>query len=81
MLLDAIQMEFEPGDPTDNTYESSVPDFPHPTVFALGSVGEMTFERPGLVVTFSLILSEYVRGTTKMTTIEYVSLPSFPVSH
>jgi hypothetical protein len=80
VLLDAVQMEFEPGDPTDKMYESSVPDFPHPTVFALGSVGEMTFERPGLVVTFSLILSEYVRGATKTTTIEYVSLPSLTVS-
>ena len=81
VLLNAVQMEFEPGDPSDKMYKSSVPDFPHPTVFALGSVGEMTFERPGLVVTFSLILSEYVRGTTKTTTIEYVSFHSLSVSH
>lgn len=81
ILLDAVQMQHEPGDPTDKMYELFIPDFPHPTVFALGSVSELTFKQPGLVVIFSLVVSEYVRGTTQTTTIEYVSfLYSFSIS-
>lgn len=81
VLLDVVQMEFEPGGLTDKMYKSTIPDFPHPTVFVLGSVGKMAFEQPRLVVTFSLILSKYVHRMTKTTMIKYVSLRSLTVSH
>jgi hypothetical protein len=66
-LLDASHIVACPGDPTDNDYEDSVPDLPHPFVIALGHVtGRASHSANGSRL-FPIATSEYVRDNTQLT--------------
>ena len=72
ILLEAIHIAPVPGDPTSEAYEDSVPDFRFPAIFAHGCViNEHQEEKLG-VVTFPMVVSDYIRGGTKQSTLQYV---------
>jgi hypothetical protein len=78
VLLDAYHIVPMPGDPSSDSYDEQLPDFPNPLVFAMGVVTSRPATcdtvpgLPGSVMTFTLTLSEYVRGGAKESTLEYV---------
>lgn len=60
VLLDAFHVVPMSGDPSSEDYEAHLPDFPLHLVFALGTVTAPHETLPGGMVTFPLLLSEYV---------------------
>lgn len=69
ILLEAIHIAPVLGDPTSREYEDKVPDFIQPAVFIHGTVsGDSDNEQNG-VVTFPVVVSDYVRGSTMQTTL------------
>ena len=71
-LLEAIHIAPEPGDPTSDDYEESVPDFPFPSFFIQGTVSDEHKVDEGGVVNFPVNVSDYVRGNNKKSTVMYV---------
>lgn len=73
LLLDALYIAPFPGDPTGDSveYDRSLPDFHWPLLFGLGSVSGASTELPNGQVTFPVTTSEYVRGSTKSSTLSY----------
>lgn len=69
VLLEAVHIAAEPGDPKSESYEDSVPDFLFPTVFAHGAVCEEPKTDARGVVLFPLAVSDYIRGGNKKTTL------------
>ena len=69
VLLEAIHIAPEPGNPTSENYEDSVPDFPFPMIFAKGTVCGEPKSEGGTVVLFALAVSDYIRGGNKKTTL------------
>ncbi|KAI6126567.1 hypothetical protein F5141DRAFT_996923 [Pisolithus sp. B1] len=61
VLLEGICVMAVLGDPTSNSYESSIPDFPHPMVIGLGSVTSPTRTlADGMSKAFDIMSSDYV---------------------
>ena len=71
VLLEAIHIAPEPGNPNSEMYQDSVPDFPFPIVFAEGTVCEEPNTEGGSVVLFALAVSDYIRGGNKKSTLQY----------
>jgi len=81
ILLDAVHIAPILGDPSSDEYENSVPDFLHPAIFAHGTVSGDGVADANSVVTFPVNVSDYVRGSTMMTTLTSafpLVLPFFP---
>lgn len=76
-LLEAIHIAPEPGDPSSDDYEDSVPDFPFPSFFIQGTVSEEHKVDEGGIVNFPVNVSDYVRGNNKKSTVTYVLLLFF----
>lgn len=74
LLLEAIHIAPEPGDPTSDSYEESVPDLPFPSVLIHGTVSSEHKVNDGGVVIFPVTVSDYVRGNNKISTIRYDSM-------
>ena len=72
VLLDAFHVVPMSGDPSSEDYEAHLPDFPLHLVFALGTVTAPHETLPGGMVTFPLLLSEYVRGSMRESILQYV---------
>jgi hypothetical protein len=73
VLLEASHIFPVPGDPRSPEYEERVPDFCCPYIFAQGiCTGEHT-EKDGGIVTFPVTVSDYIRGSTKQSTLQYVN--------
>ena len=72
ILLEAIHIVPVPGDPTSEAYEDSVPDFCFPAIFAQGCVINEYQEEQLCVITFPMVVSDYICGGTKQSTLQYV---------
>jgi hypothetical protein len=77
ILLDAMHVAACPGNPADDNYRDSLPDFRWPSIFAFGNVSAPPTELPNRQVRFPISVSEYVRGSVKQSTIECVFSPVF----
>ena len=72
ILLEAIHIASEPGDPTSDEYEDSVPDFPFPSIFVQGTTSAEHKGDDGGVIHFPVTVTDYVRGHNKKSNIVYV---------
>lgn len=72
LLFDAMDFAPFPGDPSAPDYDKTLPDLPWPWIFGLGDVSGPSNELPNGQVTFPVTASDYVRGTSKQSTILYV---------
>lgn len=79
ILLEAIHIAPKPGDPTTDDYEESVPDFPFPSVLVHGTVSSEHKVDNGGVVNFPVTVSDYVRGSNKISTLMYAYVFSLTV--
>jgi hypothetical protein len=68
-LLEAIHIAPEPGDPTTDDYEETVPDFPFPCILVHGTVSSEHKLDNGGIVNFPVTVSDYVRGSNKVSTL------------
>ncbi|KAI6147617.1 hypothetical protein EDD17DRAFT_1419026, partial [Pisolithus thermaeus] len=69
VLLEGIYVVAVPGDPASDSYESSIPDFPHPMVIGLGSVTSPPRTLvDGTSKAFDVVSSDYVRDTRMTST-------------
>jgi hypothetical protein len=71
LLLDTLYIASFPGDLTVDEYDQTLPDFHWPLLFGLGlgSVSGASSELPNGQVCFPVRTSEYVRGTTRSSTL------------
>ena len=71
LLLDAIHVAPLPasGDPNDEDFPQTLPNFEWPLIFALGSVSGASATLPEGQVSFPVSASEFVRSSTKSTTL------------
>ncbi|KAI6121621.1 hypothetical protein F5141DRAFT_964377, partial [Pisolithus sp. B1] len=61
VLLEGICVVAVPGDPASDSYESSIPNFPHPMVIGLGSVTSPTRTlADGTSKAFDIVSGDYV---------------------
>ncbi|KAI6099371.1 hypothetical protein EDD16DRAFT_1497599, partial [Pisolithus croceorrhizus] len=62
VLLEGIYVMAVLGDPASNSYESSIPDFPHLVVIGLGSVtSPLRTLMDGMSKAFDVVSSDYVQ--------------------
>ncbi|KAI6124542.1 hypothetical protein EDD16DRAFT_1475158 [Pisolithus croceorrhizus] len=62
VLLEAFHLAPVPGDPSTDSYEQTVPDFPYPTVIGLGTVSSQPrVLADGTSKVFAALSSDYVR--------------------
>ena len=71
ILLDALETEVFPGDPSDEDYLARIPVTKSPTIFANGVVSDSNQSSTDSIVTFLLTASEFVRNSLKQTTLLY----------
>ncbi|KAI6095026.1 hypothetical protein EV401DRAFT_2159197, partial [Pisolithus croceorrhizus] len=75
ILLEGIYVVAVPGDPTSDSYESSIPDFPHLMVVGLGSVtSPLRTLVDGTSKAFDVVSSNYVWDMRMTSTMWYVVL-------
>lgn len=73
ILLEASHFFAVPGNPSSDTYESSIPDCLVPFVFGLGTVPACPPTLPdGVSRAFSVVVSDYVRDGRKSSTVQCV---------
>ncbi|KIK11994.1 hypothetical protein PISMIDRAFT_47046, partial [Pisolithus microcarpus 441] len=73
ILLEAMWVVAVPGDPTSETYEASVPDFPYPVVIGLGSVSSQPrVLSDGTSRAFTVLSSDYVRDSRLESSVRWV---------
>lgn len=73
ILLEASHSFAVPGNPSSDTYESSIPDCLVPFVFGLGTVPACPSTLPdGVSRAFSVVVSDYVRDGRKSSTVQCV---------
>ena len=63
-----------PGDPSREDYKAGLPNSPLHLIFTLGAVTASYETLPGNIVTFPLLLSKYVQGTIRESTLRYIFL-------
>ena len=68
-LLDTISMEVLPGDPRTVAYDDHMPIPRPPTVLANGTVTDTHPSSEDAIVTFTITVSEFVRGSRKQSVI------------
>ena len=68
-LLDTISMEVLPGDPRTVAYDDHMPIPRPPTVLANGTVTDTHPSSEDAIVTFTITVSEFVRGSCKQSVI------------
>jgi hypothetical protein len=74
ILLEAIHIAPLLGDPSDDSYDEHMPDFPYPIVFGLGTVTSSVETFSGSRISFPVSLSNYVRGNLKQSILQSVPL-------
>jgi hypothetical protein len=74
LLLDAIHVAPFPGNPAGENYDATLPTFMCPLIFGIGNVCGSSTQLPEHKVAFPISLSEYVRGSTRPSTITYFYL-------
>ena len=74
ILLEAIHITPLPGDPSDDSYDEHMPDFPYPIVFGLGTVSSSVETFSDGRISFPVSLSDYVRGNLKQSVLQSVPL-------
>ncbi|OBZ78496.1 hypothetical protein A0H81_02027 [Grifola frondosa] len=80
VLLDAYHVVAVPGDPGSDTYDDGIPDLQHPLIFGLGNVSRKFDVLPGQnVKAFEVLTTEYVRDTSKSSTIDGVRWSNTPL--
>jgi hypothetical protein len=71
VLLDALHFSPMPlGNSSDMNYNATLPDFPNPLIFALGTVSadhEQSLHGP---LTFPVMLSEYIHGGVRKSVLQ-----------
>ena len=73
-LLDAYHLIPVPGNLTETEYQlQRVPDCPHPFVSGTGAVSGTEVLADGVTKSFSVVVSDYVRDSTKSSTVQYGS--------
>jgi hypothetical protein len=72
LLFDAMDFAPFPGDPSAPDDDKTLPGLPRPRIFGLGDVRGPSNKLPNGQVTFPVTASDYVRGTSKQSTILYV---------
>jgi hypothetical protein len=72
ILLDALHIVPCPGNPSDDSYDDSVPDFQFPMVYGLGVVSSPHESLPNGSTAFSVALTEYVRDANQQSTVQCV---------
>jgi hypothetical protein len=70
ILLDALHIVPCPGDPSDDSYDDTVPNFQFPMVYGLGIVSSPHETFPNGSAAFSVALTEYVRDTGQQSTVQ-----------
>jgi hypothetical protein len=70
--LDASHLIRFPGDPEDESYENSIPDFPYPLIIALGNVSSRHSHTPNGSRVFPMSVSDYVRDSVQSSNIASV---------
>jgi hypothetical protein len=72
ILLDALHIVPCPGNPSDDSYDDTVPDFQFPMVYGLGVVSSPHESLPNGSTAFSVALTEYVRDANQQSTVQYI---------
>jgi hypothetical protein len=72
VLLDALYIIPCPGNPSEDSYDDTVPDFQFPMVYGLGVVSSVHENLPDGSTAFSVTLTEYVRDTNQQSTVQCV---------
>jgi hypothetical protein len=72
VLLEAWHIAPFPGDPTSKEYSFYIPDFLRLIVVGLGVVGDGHNSLPGGAVTFPVMVSDFVHGGVKETSVRCV---------
>ena len=72
VLLDALYIVPCPGNPSEDSYDDTVPDFQFPMVYGLGVVSSVHENLPDGSTAFSVTLTEYVRNTNQQSTVQCV---------
>jgi hypothetical protein len=76
ILLDALHIVPCPGDPSQNSYNETVPNFQFPMVYGLGIVSTSHETLPNGSTGFCVALTEYVRDVSQQSTVQYVNYVS-----
>jgi hypothetical protein len=71
-LLDAASVYHVGGDPCSDTYEENIPNLTCPFVIGLGAVPSNPSTISDGSRVFDVVVSEYVRDSAKVSTIQYV---------
>ena len=71
--LDCISLARFPGNPATKTYDTTLPDFHSLMAFGLGTVTGPSTELGDEKIGFPVTMSEFVRGSSKQTTVMCVS--------
>jgi hypothetical protein len=80
VLLDAIRIVPCPGDPSNDSYDETVPNFQFPMVYGLGVVSSVHETLPNGSTVFPVTLTEYVRDTSQQSNVLCVECYSYSVS-
>ena len=73
VLLDALRIVPCPGDPSQDSYDDTVPNFQFPMVYGLGIVSTPHETLPNGSTAFSVALTEYVRDMNQQSNVLYVN--------
>ena len=79
-LLNAYHLIPVPGNPTETEYQlQRVPDCPYPFVSGTGAVSGTEILADGITKSFSVVVSDYVRDSTKSSTVQYAFFILWPL--
>ena len=73
VLLDVLRIVPCPGDPSQDSYDDTVPNFQFPMVYGLGIVSTPHETLPNGSTAFSVVLTEYVRDMNQQSNVLYVN--------
>jgi hypothetical protein len=71
LLLEALHVAPFPGNQSEDGFDRTLPDFQWPLTFCLGTVTGASTDLPNGQISFPVSTSDYVRGSTKSTTLLY----------
>ena len=80
IFLDAICIIPCPGDPSNDSYNETVPNFQFPMVYGLGIVSSVHETLPNGSTVFPVTLTEYVRDMSQQSNVLCVECYSYSVS-